>query len=207
MAVLWLNTAQIVVPSASSIHTIDDLRGRRVAVGVPGSGTEVLAKIILEAYHIRYSDIHPAFSSFRNMVTQIRHGGVDAAIIVTGVPAPAVQDMSGGSGIRLLSVDADRINAVRSRYPFLRPVTIPAHTYRHVADDVKTVGVNDLLICRKELDEGLVYRLTKAFFEALPALQRNDTAAGTIDLDEAPGAPIPLHPGAARYYREREIGR
>ncbi len=205
IAVVWSNTAQIAVPRDSPIHTIGDLRGKRVAVGAVGTSTDVLARIVLQAYGLRYADIHAVASSFDLRAKQLRTGQVDAAFVMTGIPAPVIEDMNDNPGIRLLPVDSARINALRGQYPFLRPVVVPRGTYKGQTTDVPAVSVDDLLICRSDLGEDLVYRLTKAFFDAVPALAKAYRVAKTIDLDEAPGTPIPLHPGAARYYREREI--
>jgi hypothetical protein len=207
IAVLWANTAQIAVPDDSPIQSISDLRGKRVAVGSPGTSTEVLARLILKAYGMSYADLRPAFTSFDERVKQMRHGAIDAAFVVTAIPAPVIQELKANPGIRLIPVDPDRIEAFRGRYPFLRPTLLPEGTYAWQHKPLPVVGIDELLVCRSDLSDALVYQLTKAFFEALPMLARVNAAAGTIDLDEAPGTPIPLHPGAARYYREREIGR
>jgi uncharacterized protein len=207
IAVLWSNTAQIAVPRDSPIQSVGDLRGKRVAVGTSGTSTDVLARIILKAYGLRYEDIHPAFISFDERVKRMREGRIDAAFVVTALPAPAIEEMQINPGIRLVPIDGDRINTLRGQYPFLRPVAMPRRTYAQQETAVAAVSIDELLICRKDLDENLVYQLTKAFFDALPTLAKGNAAARTIDLDEAPGTPIPLHPGAARYYREREIGR
>ena len=94
---------------------------------------------------------------------------------------------------------------IRADYPFLKPAIIPRGTYTGQTGDIATVGVDNVLVCREDLPEEIVYRLTKAFFAALPELSRVHAAAMLIDPDQAPATPIPLHPGAARYYREREI--
>ena len=94
---------------------------------------------------------------------------------------------------------------MRAQYPFLEPMIVKAGTYANQDDAVETVGVSNLLLCRRDLDEALVYQLTRAFFEALPRLATANPAAALIDPEQAPATPIPLHPGAARYYREREI--
>lgn len=207
VALLWSNTAQLVVPRNSSIRSVEDLRGRRVAVGTVGSGTEGLARIILTAYGLSYQDIRPAFLSFRDTIAKIRSGEVDAAFAVAGIPTPAVLELNQRPGVRLVPIESGRINAVRAEYPFLRPIVLARGTYKGQTADVPAVGVDDVLICRSDLDADYVYLLTKWFFDALPRLARDIPAAGEIEIDRAPATPIPLHPGAARYYREREIGR
>src|SRR5262249_12737106 len=99
------------------------------------------------------------------------------------------------------------VTHIRTQYPFMRAVTIPKNTYAGQSEDITTVGVDNLLICRADLPEQLVYRLTKSLFDSLPDLARTDGAAALMDPDQGPITPIPLHAGAARFYREREILR
>lgn len=205
IAVLWPNTVQVAVPKNSAIRTIDDLRGKRVAVGTPGSGTDVLSRIVLESYGLHYTDLHPVFIPFVEMVGQMRTRTIDAAFTVASVPSQVIEQMQIDPGVRLIPVARDRIDAVRGQYPFLRPIIVARGSYAADDRDIETLGVDDLLMCRDDLTEDLVYRLTKAFFDALPQLGTTHAAVRAIDLDQAPGTAIPLHPGAARYYREREI--
>ena len=102
-------------------------------------------------------------------------------------------------------MDPVALERVREDYPFFLPVTIPKGTYSGQSVPIETVGVDNVLLCREDLDDELVYRLTKAFFEALPDLAATHPSAGLIDADLAPATAIPLHGGAARYYREREL--
>jgi TRAP transporter TAXI family solute receptor len=205
IAVLWPNTVQIAVPKDSAIRTVDDLRGHRVAVGTPGSGTETLARIVLESYGLHYTDIVAVFIPFVEMVGQMRHHTVDAAFTVASVPSPVIQQMNADPGVRLIPVARERIDAVRSQYPFLRPIVVAGGSYASEHQDVPTLGVEDILLCRDDLTEEMAYKLTKTFFDSLPELAKTHAAVRAIDLDQAPGTALPLHPGAARYYREREI--
>jgi len=205
IAVLWVNTVHIAVPRASRLRAVTDLRGRRVAVGTRGSGTETLARIVLESYGLGYGDVLPDFASFVRTVETMRAGEADAGFVVAGMPADAMADLARDPGVRLLPVPADHVQVMRAQYPFLEPMIVKAGTYANQDDAVETVGVSNLLLCRRDLDEALVYQLTRAFFEALPRLATANPAAALIDPEQAPATPIPLHPGAARYYREREI--
>jgi len=205
IAVLWVNTVHVAVPRASRLRAVTDLRGRRVAVGTRGSGTETLARIVLESYGMSYSDVQPDFASFVRTVETMRAGDTDAGFVVAGMPADAVADLARDPGVRLLPVPRDHVQVMRAQYPFLEPIIVKAGTYVNQDDEVETVGVSNLLLCRRDLDEALVYQLTRVFFEALPRLVTANRAAALIDPEQAPATPIPLHPGAARYYREREI--
>lgn len=207
IAVLWMNTVHVAVPKNSTVRAVSDLRGKRVGVTSRGGGTETLAHVLLGAYGMSYDDITPQFDSFVDTVRRLRDGESDAAFIVAGVPTVAVAELNQRPGIRLLPIPRERLAAMRARYPFLQPVVLPGGTYSGIEEDVETLGVSNLLICREDLDERLVYQLTKSLFEAVPALEAAHPVASLIDPEEAPATPIPLHPGAARYYREREITR
>jgi len=99
------------------------------------------------------------------------------------------------------------IDRLRHEYPFLRVTAIPRGTYPGDVPTIRTIGVDSLLVCRRDLDEQLVYDLTRRFFDALPSLSSSQGALRFMDLDQAPATPIPLHEGAARFYRERELLR
>ncbi len=109
--------------------------------------------------------------------------------------------------LRLLPVGRDRDQRAARQLPFLKPVTVAANQLPGSSQPIETLGAEWLLVCRSDLSEDLVYQLTRTFFEQLPALARDHGEAALIDPEQAPAAPIPLHAGAARYYREREILR
>ena len=101
----------------------------------------------------------------------------------------------------------DAIDRLRSRFSFFKPAVIPKGTYQGQADDLHTVGIDGLLLCRDDLPEEVVYRFTKALLESIPELSRTQDSARLINASNAPATPVPLHPGAARYYRERDLFR
>jgi TRAP transporter TAXI family solute receptor len=207
MAVLYVNSVQIVARADSDIRSVRDLRGKRVGVGAPASGTEAAARIIIEAYGLRYSDVKADFLSFADTADQLENRTLDAGFLVSSYPVAALTEATTKVGIRLLPVETEVFRRMRETYPFFKPVTIPKQTYRGLEADLPTVGVDNLLVCRADLPDDLVYQLTRVFFESLPALARTHVAAQAVDPDEGPTTPIPLHPGAARYYRELELLR
>jgi len=207
MAVLWVNTVQLVVRRDSDIHKVSDLHGRLVGVGSKASGTEISSRTVIEGHGMKYGDVIPEFLSFSEVVSRMQARTLDAGFVVASYPVSAVSEMNAAFGIRLISITPDAANRIRTEYPFMRPVTIPRNTYTGQIGDIETVGIDNILICRADLPEQLVYRLTSTFFDSLPILAQADLGAALIDPEQGPATPIPLHPGAARFYREREILR
>lgn len=204
MAVLQLNPLHLVVrPPITSVST---LRGRRVGLGPPGSGTALTAGLVLQAFGIDPQSVQAELMPFNDASAQLAAGHLDAMFVNAGYPSESVT-MAARAGARLLPIEGPPIDRLRHDYPFLRLTTIPAGTYPAHPLPVHTIAVDNLLICRSDLDEELVYELTKQFFAALPALAGEQASLRLMDLAQVPATPIPLHDGAARYYRERELFR
>src|SRR5262245_12560625 len=204
VAVLELTPLHLVV--RQGITSVRDLRGRRVAVGPPGSGTALTAEIVLRAFDIKLSDIHTEALQFDDAARRLVAGRLDAMFDTAIYPAEAVR-MAAAAGERLMPLPGSPIDKLRHEYPFFRAAVIPRDAYPGVNEAVHTIGVDSLLVCRRDMDEELVYQLTRRFFDALPMLSSSRNALRLMDLDQAPATPIPLHDGAARYYRERELLR
>lgn len=207
IAVLWVNTVQLVVPRNSEIRSVDDLRGRRVGIGSPASGTQIVARLVIEGHGINYAQVRSEPLSFSEAVGRMENKMLDAAFVVASYPVSAVSEMNTAFGVRLIPVAPGTVDRIRTDYPFVKPMLIPSGTYAGQDRDLDTLGVDNILVCRDDLPEDLVYRLTKVLYESLGELESKDAAARLIDPEQGPTTPIPLHPGAARFYREREILR
>ncbi|TVR70405.1 MAG: TAXI family TRAP transporter solute-binding subunit [Spirochaetaceae bacterium] len=206
VASIYPEVIQIVVNANAGIDSMNDLRGKRVAVGAPGSGTEANARQILTAHGISYDDIRADFLSFAEAADALRDGNVDAAFVTAGLPTAAVTDVSTTHNVKILSIDDSVARAIIADYPFYDQVTIPAGTYSRQDSDVSTVAVMAMLSVRAGLSEDLVYRVTKALFENLDMFAAAHARGGNLSLETATGGmPLDLHPGAARYFRE--VGR
>ncbi len=216
MAMLYPETIQVVTLQTKGITSIADLAGKRVAVGAPGSGTEVNARQILRLYDIGYvqtRQIHglpktvtAEFLSFAEAADQLKDGVIDAAFLTAGIPTAAVQDIAAVRDIRILPIPAPVAARLRERYPYYTPQTIPPNTYRGQTEAVSTVAVMAMLVTRADLPEDLVYALTKALWENVTVLQQAHARGRDIRPETArQGMPIPMHAGALRYYREQGI--
>lgn len=206
VAVLQLSPLHLVAAPGSGIETIRDLGGRRVAIGPLGSGTALTARILLNAHNLSSQRVHEEVLPFNEAATRLIAGHLDAAFVNAGYPAESVARMA-RAGARLVPVVGPTVEGIRREYPFFRRTLIPARTYVGQPASILTIGVETLLVCRTDLDSELVYRLTRAFFEVLPDLALRHDSLQLMDLEQAPATPIPLHDGAARYYRERELFR
>lgn len=203
IAVLGMNAAYIIVRRDAPFRRIGDLRGKRIGINDPGTSGELVARIVLEAYGLTYSDIHAVFQRVAVSAEQLERRGLDA-IMVTA-PIEALSDRLKQIGTRAISIDRGIVHRLQAQYPFLRLTHVPASELWGQDGDLETVGADALLLCRRELSEDVVYQLTKEFFVVLPTLAKTIANATKVDPDVAAATPIPLHPGAARFYREREI--
>jgi TRAP transporter TAXI family solute receptor len=204
IGVMFSIAVQVAVPAAAGITHIDQLKGRRVDVGTAGGSVERAARIILESYGVGHDAIIPTFGG-NDTLERFRAGDLDARFFYSAFKHPVIENISREVDVRVLPVDRSRLGAIQEHHHFLKSTIIPAGTYRNQTDDIQTVGMDVLLLCRQDLPDSLVYELTRALFESVPALEKAHEAASAIDPERGPTASIPLHPGAARYYREREI--
>lgn len=206
IANLYPEVIQIVARADAGIRTVEDLKGKRVAVGDAGSGTEANARQILQAAGLSYDDITVRYLSFAEASNNLRDGHIDAAFVTAGIPTAAIQDVAATRDIVLVSVSSELAARLQQEYPFYISVTVPGGTYQGINDDVSTVAVGAMLAVRADLSEELVYNLTKALFENLDRLAQAHVRGGDVSLETAQdGMSLTLHPGAARYYAE--VGR
>ncbi|MGH2403198.1 MAG: TAXI family TRAP transporter solute-binding subunit [bacterium] len=206
MAMLYPETIQVVTLRSKNINGIADLKGKRIAVGAPGSGTEVNARQILRAHEVGYYNTRPDFLNFAEAADQLKDGVVDAAFITAGYPTAAVQDISANRDLKIIPISRDVADLLREQYPYYTSVTIPANTYRGQTESVDTVAVMAMLVTRQDVDENLVYSLVGALWENLERLRTAHARGRDITTGSARrGMPITMHSGALRYYRERGI--
>ena len=202
IAVLELAPVHLVVRAGSKIADPTDLRGRRVAVGPPGSGSALTAEIVLRALGIDASAVDVEPLKYNEAAAQLAAGTIDALFVNGSDPVDSVR-ASTLAGARILPLGGPAIERLRHDYPFFRPAVIHGGTYPGHPAPIRTIGVDNLLLCRRGLDEATVHDLTQQFFAQLPSM----SILSGLDLEQAPATPIPLHDGAARYYRERELSR
>lgn len=199
---LYPNYLHIVTTENSGIETFHDLKGKKVAVGAPNSGTELAARILFEGHGMSYDDISPDYLSFAESVEQMKNGLIDAAILSSGIPNSGLMDLDTTHGIKLIPIESDAMEYLTENYPYLNETVIPANSYS-IDIDVPALNITNALIVNKDLTTDEVYEITKAIYENLDQLVDAHSAAKDIKLDRATeGLSIPLHPGAERYFKE-----
>ena len=206
MAVLYPELCQIIASKESGIKTVADLAGKRVSVGDAGSGVEFNAKQILAAYGIDInSGIQKQNLGFGPSADALKDGKIDAFFCVAGIPTTAITDLAMNNDIAVVEVEDDKFAELAAQYGFYTQQVIPAGTYNGVDEDKKTVAVMATYIVDKDLPEQAVYDITKAMFENKDAIAEVHTKGLELDVNKAvEGIPaeVPLHPGAAKYFKE-----
>ena len=206
MAMLYPETIQVVTLKSKNINSIADLRGKRIAVGAPGSGTEVNARQILRAFELGYYNTRPDFLNFAEAADQLKDGVIDAAFITAGFPTAAVQDIASSRDLKILAIPRDVVDLLREHYPYYTRVTVPANTYKGQTESVDTAAVMAMLVTRQDVEEALIHTLTSALWTNTDRLQAAHARGKDIATNTSrSGMPITMHAGALRFYRERGI--
>jgi len=203
IAELPIRAVQVLVGAHSGITSVSGLRGRHVSLGSLGGSAAPVAELVLRAYGIRLQDLHAEQIDLDVAAHRVATGELDA-VFSYGYPNPDVAAAIRQGG-RLLEIVGPEIDEFRRTYPLLKPTVIPAGTYPDINHIVHTVGIDGIFICRANLDENLVYELTRAFVEVVAGKDLTIETLKHMNLGAASSTAIPLHYGAARYYREREL--
>jgi TRAP transporter TAXI family solute receptor len=202
LASLYANMVQIVALEGSGITTLEDLRGKRVSVGAPGSGTEVNAEAILTANGISYDDIDEQRLNFNETADALANGDIDAGFWSVGAPTSSILNLATTNDIVMIELTEDQIAAAQAADPIFARTTLAGGIYDGV-DDTTVLGVPNVLVASSEMSDDLAYSITKAMFENIADLQAVHPAANQTTVEFTLSAtPIPLHPGAIRYYEE-----
>jgi TRAP transporter TAXI family solute receptor len=206
---IYPELVHIVATQASGVKSIRDLKGKRVVLGPQGSGTEQNALQTLEVYGIKESDLGRAERIDAGAAAdQLKDGRVDAAFFTTGLGSAVIIDTFISGKVVMVPIDAVPAEVLRKQYPFYTLEKIPANTYRGQEREVTTPAVMAMMVARRDLPEDLVYKFTKAIFDNLPQFHSSHAAAKNLALQTAQnGMPVPLHPGAEKFYREKGMVR
>ncbi|MEG1604482.1 MAG: TAXI family TRAP transporter solute-binding subunit [Clostridia bacterium] len=204
VASMYPEFVQLVVHKDSGIKTLADLKGKRVSIGAAGSGVFFNAVQYLEVAGLTIEDIDAQYLSFAESSDAIKNRQIDAAFITAGIPNAAIQELGATSSVEVVSLDQATVDALIAAYPFYAQVIIPAGTYPSQETDVTTVAIRAILIAKNDLDEELVYNITKTLYEKTGDISHAKGKEIKIE-DALLGISVPVHPGAARYFAEKGI--
>jgi len=206
LAVLYPEVIQVVVRGDSKADSFDDLKGMKIGVGAPGSGTEANFRQLCDIYGLKKDDVKAQYLSFSESSEQFKDKHIDAFIVVAGIPNAAIMDISTQHSVKIINVSDDKAKQLVKKYPFLSAFTIPAGTYKSITKDVKTVAVNAVLIVNTEVSNDVAYNLVKALFDNQKDLGVAHAKGKELNLKKASsGVSIPFHPGAIKYFKEKGV--
>jgi uncharacterized protein len=204
IANLYQESLHVIVRADSTINSISDLRGKRISLGGRGSGTRATATLVLGAFGVGERKFTGQQLSIEKACAQLRDGTIDAIFFVGDPPVPAVADLAQTTPLRLLPVAGDEASSLRSTYPFLNVDIIPENSYGSNPATV-TVGIGTYWLVLAALDEKLVHDITAALWHPMTRklLDQGSPIGRKIRREQAlTGLPLPVHPGAERYYEE-----
>ncbi len=203
LASVYPNAVQLVTLAESDIETIADLAGKRVSVGAPGSGTELNARALLEANGISYEDFTPQRLNFNETADAIRDGDIDAGFWSVGPPTSSILNLAATRDIRLIGLSDEEVANAQEAEAVFAPYELAAGMYDGMDESVQTIGIPNVLVVNSDMDEELAYQLTQLLFENTDELIAVHPAANDTTIEFTMNStPVPLHPGAIRYFEE-----
>lgn len=194
----YQNHTQVVVPEDSEVETLADLEGGTVSVGAPGSGTEVIARELLEWYDLTYDDIDEERLAFDETADALINGQIDAGFWSVGPPASSIEEVHSQRDVRLLSFPEDDLEAIDEEFPYYEQGVLEAGTYPDQDEDVLNPAVTNVMAVNENMDEEFLYDIMDVIFQNLDSLETVHSAAGDFE-DSARDAPIEYHPGGESY--------
>lgn len=205
IASLFPAVAHLIVRADSPIRSLADLEGKTVAVGEKGSGSAADAAVVFEAAGLGASDVVEKYLRPGPGAAELKAGAIDALFIVGGSPVPAIRDLAASTPIRLIPVEGEVVKKLKKEFARYQVAEIPADTYPGIDTPTPTIGFSALWLVNSRIDPDLVYAITKSLWNPATAklLSAVEPVGSQIRLDRAlDGLSVPLHPGAARFYRE-----
>ena len=204
IAAIYPNYVQIVASKESGITDFAGLKGKSLSVGAPKSGTELNARAIFGALGMSYADLSKTeYLPFGESVELIKNRQLDATLQSAGLGVASIKDLAVSVPITVVAVPAEVAEKLGA--PFMA-ATIPAGTYEGQTADVPTLAITNILVTNSDVSDELAYEMTKQLFENLDTMTAAHAAAKAIAADKgAKGLPIPLHPGAEKYYKEKGL--
>lgn len=201
IAYLYPAMLQVAAMKSANVTSIADLKDKTISVGPPGSNSSVIAERLLKAYGA-YNESNIQYLSYSEATNAMKDGNLDATMVLAGIPASALIELATSEDVTFVPVDEAKVADLLKEYPFYAVDTLPGGTYRGEDGDTPQIADPAILFTSGDVDEELVYNVTKTLFDNLKELGAVHPMAKLIALNKAAKTPIPLHPGAKRYFDE-----
>jgi TRAP transporter TAXI family solute receptor len=206
VAALYPEHLQVITAKDAKIANVNDLKGKRVSVGAAGSGTEADARAIFDIAKLTYADMKVDHLDFGQTTNRFKDNQIDVGFVVAGFPTASVMDLTTTKDVQLLSFSDDFLAQLSKTFPYFVASTIPANTYRGIDKETKTPAVVAILVTHDKVPDNVVYEFVKGMFENLDTIQASHATAKQITLNGAlQGITVPVHPGAAKYFKEKGL--
>jgi uncharacterized protein len=205
IANLYPESLHLVARADAGIDSVADLKGKRVSLDEPGSGTLVDARIVLEGFGLSESDITPEYLKPDQAADRMRDGAMDAFFFVGGYPAGAIAELASQHNVKLIPITGEGADKIRTQYSFFAANTVPAGTYEGQDSDVQTLSVGAQWVTSADQPEELIYNITKALWNdnTRKMFYAGHAKGKLIRVENATaGVGIPFHPGAEKFYKE-----
>jgi len=212
------NLTAVVITHGEIIHAIaragigvtklEDLKGRKMSLGARGSGNEMNCRQIFPFFGLSstYEDLRPVFLPYGESADQFKDRQIDAFLFTFGMPHPVIMDITTTHDVTYLPIAGKQADDIVAKFPYFVKTVIPAKTYNRQEADVPTLGMKAMIIAHKDTPADLVYTFLKGFFDNLEGIQASHSQAKETSLQKAmEGMTVPLHPGAAKYYKEKGL--
>lgn len=199
LGVIHASVLHMVTLEGSRIRSFEDLRGKRVAVGPAGGGTYGFLVRLLEAHGMTMDDITPSYLSYTDGFSQLGDRNVDAAFALAGFPTAAVMQTMATHKLSFIELSPEKLATMLEKYPYYTTRSLPREVYRQETD-VTVIGVNNMLVVNSAMDEEQVFQIAGAIYGHMDEFRNSNAIARQIDWTESLRLPIPLHPGAARFF-------
>ncbi len=191
----------LITRADAGLDSMTDLRGKRVALGPAGGPTVAFASLLLSAHGMSFDDIVSSFLSYSDGFSQLGDGNVDAAFALAGFPAAAVLQTRATQELSFVTIEPQVFAAIIRDNPYYYTASVPAAVY-DMETESTVLAVNNMLVVGAEESADTVFSIVSAVYGHLDELQRTNAIAQQINPDQSLNLPIPLHPGAARYFEQ-----
>ncbi|MDJ0829418.1 MAG: TAXI family TRAP transporter solute-binding subunit [Desulfobacterales bacterium] len=206
MAIMYPNLLQIVTLKKSGITNVEQVKGRSISTGSPGSGTNFMAEAVFKALGISLKSYKDSRLSFTESANALRDGTIEVGVWSVGPGTSSILDLATTHDIRILGFTPEQTQKILAANPTYSAVELAGGVYRGVDQAVDTIGVWNVMICQASLEEALVYKLVKALYENNDYLLKiHPSASYTTPENAVKYSPIPLHPGTVKYLKEKDI--